>query len=256
MLWICAAPVAASRGGKSVTVFIKSCFALGLFGLVSLPALASQAVYDLSIRGFHVGVMTLSAHEQGRSYSVAGRIENTGLLKVFRSFRYKGQAQGQITRDGLRSATYSERADTGKRVSEVELAYARGVPQVLHLSPERPADAEALVPSTLGRTVDPLTGVYALLRDTTRGKACKLDVQLFDGQRLSRMAMQPAGQDEAGLPICQGVYQRLRGYSAEEIAQHTQFTFTLRYQAAAGGQLQVKSLKFRTDYGKAEVHRR
>lgn len=229
--------------------------AAALICMSAAQAQASQVVYDLSIRGFHVGVMTLSAEERGQRYSIAGQIENTGLLKVFRSFRYQGQAKGRLSGARLRSSSYTERADTGKRVSEVKLSYAQGVPQVLHLAPPPDPEAEVLAPASLGPTVDPLTGAYSLLRDTAPARACQLDLQLFDGQRLSRMVMRKAGVDEAGLPLCTGVYQRLRGYAPDEIDRHTEFPFTLRYQAA-GDRLQVKSLKFRTDYGQAEVHRR
>lgn len=227
--------------------------ALGIW-LCAAPLWAGQTTYDLKIRGFHVGVMTLSAEARGESYALAGQIKNTGLLRVFRSFRYQGSAQGRLTAAGPRSLSYSENAHTGKRVAEVEMRFKSGLPQVLHMAPPPHPEAEVLEPASLGGTVDPLSGIYALLGDTTPEKACKLDVQLFDGQRLSRIVMQPAGSAD-GLPLCKGQYLRLKGYSPEEIARHTVFPFTMTYQGA-GDMLQVKHLKFKTDYGQAEILRR
>lgn len=218
-------------------------------------AAASQVSYDLSIRGITVGRLVLAAEENATRYSVAARITNTGLTRVIRRFSYQGQAQGRIVQGALRPELYTERADTGKRSSEVEIRYRGGVPDVVRYTSPKAAGADAPSPESQGGTVDPLTGVYALLRDVPAAEACRLNALLFDGRRQSRIAMQLARTEE-GLPVCTGRYERLRGFTAEEVARHAAFDFTLFYQAGPGARLSVREVVFQSLYGQSVIRRR
>lgn len=227
---------------------IMGCLAAG-------DARAEQVSYDLSIRGITLGRLTLAAEETPQRYSVAARITNSGVTRVFRRFSYRGQAQGSLDGQRLRPALYIEQADTGRRVSEVELRYAGGVPQVIRYTSPAAAGPDAPDPSTQGGTLDPLSGVYAMLRDVPPEAVCDLDVLLFDGRRQSRIAMRPAGP-AAGLPTCTGSYERLKGFTAEETARHRRFDFRLFYAPGAGGKLQVDRVVFQSLYGQSMISRR
>lgn len=232
-------------------------FVIILLGLVLSPAAAraEQAVYDLSIRGFKVGELRLDAQESGSRYSVTGRIRNTGVTRMFRQFSYQGTANGRIQRGRLAPARYEEAADTGRRQSSAELRYQGGVPSVVRYASPRESGPDSPSPASQGGTVDPLTASYALLRTVPPAQACNVDHLIFDGARQSRMFMRPAGQS-GGLPVCKGQYQRLKGFTAEEVSRHRSFNFTLTYRQGSGGQLVVDRVSFDSLYGKAVIERR
>jgi len=67
--------------------------------------------------------------------------------------------------------------------------------------------------------------------------------------------MGPAGSAEDG-PICRGRYERLKGFTAEEVARHRAFDFTLYYGASGpGGLLRVQRVVFQSLYGQSVIAR-
>lgn len=216
---------------------------------------AETAEYDLKIRGLKVGHLTLRSQSTPDSYALAGVIRNTGLTRVIRRFSYRGQAKGKIYDGRLTPAQYMETANTGKRASEAEIHYdAQGVPRVItYASPDEPG-RDAPPPQTQGGTVDPLTAVYDLLRDVPLDRACQTDVMIFDGKRQSRITSAHAGTQD-GLPVCSGRYERLLGFTPDEVARHRKFDFTLTYRRV-GDHLQVDRVSFGSIYGKAVIDRR
>lgn len=223
--------------------------------LWSVAAAATAAEYDLQIRGLTVGRLALEAAETDGRYRAIGRIDSTGLARLFRRFSYRGDVSGRVSGGRFRPERYVEVADTGRRSSEAELVYRDGVPRVLRYTSPIPAAADAPDPATQAGTVDPLTAIHAMLRDVAPAEACQLDVALFDGRRRSRIAMRPAGAS-GGLPVCRGVYQRLEGFTPDEVARHRSFDFTLTYRRGAGAVLEVARVAFQSLYGTASIERR
>jgi len=209
----------------------------------------------MKIRGFTVGTVRLDSRTAANRYTVNGLIENTGLTRIFRKFAYRGAAWGIVNGAQLNPLVYRENADTGRRVSEVELSYDQGVPRVLRYISPKPAGPDAPDPESQSGTVDPLTAIYALLRDVPRSGACKLDVVIFDGRRRSRIFMGQAA-DAGAIPVCKGVYERLQGFTAKEVSRHTRFDFVLSYSDPGTGRLRVEKIVFDSFYGTAALVRR
>lgn len=216
---------------------------------------AAELEFDLAIRGITVGGMKVEAKQNASAYSLAAAIDSTGLARAFRKFSYRGASNGTVNGLRLSPDRYLEKANTGRRESEVEMTYRDGVPVVVTYSSPDDATRIPADPAQQGGTLDPLSGIYALLRDVARADACKLDVYMFDGRRRSRIAMQEAGQAD-GLPVCSGVYERLDGFTAEEVSRHHKFDFTLGYRAGEGDILQVRIVSFASFYGTATLERR
>ena len=211
--------------------------------------------YSLKIRGFSVGLVQMTSQSDARSYRVSALIRNTGLSRIFRQFSYNGAANGRQNDGQLHPDRYQEVADTGRRSSEALIVYDKGVPRVISYTSPKPAGPDSPAPATQGGTVDPLTAIYGLLRAVPRDRACQLDVFIFDGKRRSRIAMHVEGSRD-GLPTCAGRYERLEGFTPQEVSRHTHFDFVLTYGDAGDDMLRVENVSFNSFYGIASIDRR
>ena len=238
--------------------FLLACLAALSFGFapVFAPVLAhaETSVFDLKVRGLVLGEVTLADTVGGGNYAVSGLIKSTGLAAMIRNFSYTGKAQGTMTRGIPAPLRYEEVADTGRRRSEAVIEYTDGVPKLTRYTSPKEAGADSPDPATQGGTVDPLTAIWALLRDVPRNRVCDLDLAMFDGKRRSSLKLRPAGIKD-GLPQCAGVYKRLQGFTAKEVSRHTQFDFIVTY-SARGNRLHADSVAFDSFYGTAEIVRR
>ena len=228
--------------------------ALFMAPLAPAEAAEDTASFSLTLRGFTMGLITLTSSADAQRYAVRGVIVNTGFSRIFRQFSYNGAASGTIQGGQLRPDRYQEVADTGRRSSEALITYLNGVPTVERYTSPKEAGADSPEPATQGGTVDPLTAIYVLLRDVPRASACKLDIFIFDGKRRTSIAMHPAGKKD-GLPICKGRYSRLQGFTEEEVKRHHKFDFVLNYREGIDGMLQVKDVSFDSFYGTAAILR-
>ena len=228
---------------------------LAVWLLATGAARAENTVFDLKIRGLTVGVIYMTSRVNENGYAVGGVIQNTGLTRVIRRFSYRGSVRGRFAGARPMPDRYQETADTGRRKTELRVDYINGVPNIVHYVSDRPESPDAPDPATQGGTVDSLTAVWALLRDTPRGAACQLDLYLFDGRRRGRIWMQPAGEED-GLPVCRGRYERLEGYTAKEVSRHRWFDFKLTYSDLPDDMLRVERVAFDSYYGTAAIDRR
>ncbi len=84
----------------------------------------------------------------------------------------------------------------------------------------------------MGGTVDPLTALYATLRDVDAGQECKIKLPMFDGRHSSQIVLgKPTVKGNAD--PCTGEYRRLAGFSDKEMAEKQRFAFTLTYAPTA-----------------------
>lgn len=228
-----------------------------LFALLALPlaAAAEPARFDLSIRGIHAGTLTFEGAAEAGRYAVTGRLESAGLVGMIRKIRYDGEVQGRVADKRFTPARYVERADTGRRQSEAVMEYRRGVPQVKVYNPPREARDGGLDPARQGGTVDPLTAMFATLRDVPADQACNLALTLFDGKRRSQITLGPPQPREGGA-TCPGEYRRLAGFPAEDMAEKSRFPFTLHLVPAPGGLMRVAEVTMDSLYGNARLKRR
>lgn len=229
-------------------------------GPVAAPAAQSaerlqEGQFDLVLRGIRAAVLTYRGAENAGSYAVSGRLESAGLAHMMRRMRYDAKVQGR--RQGARflPGRYEEEADTGKRQQRAVMAWRGGVPVVEKVLPAREAGDTDLDPATQRGTVDPLTALYATLRDVPAGEACRSDVTMFDGRRRSQLRLS-APEASAGQITCAGEYRRLAGFSEREMAERSRFPFRLTYAPAEGGMVRVVEVSMETIYGRAVLRRR
>lgn len=212
------------------------------------------ATYDLKLSGVRAGVVSFSAVEDGRQYSAAARAQSSGLVSLVRNFSYDARATGRITSRGFIPTRYQESADTGERVSRAVMEYVGGVPQVKAYDPPQERRSRDVDPATQGGTVDPMTALFALLRDVPRAEVCRLDVPIFDGRRASRVTTSgPKAQGER--IVCEGEYRRVAGFSSRQMREKARFPFSITY-APAGDRYRVERISIDTLYGRATLDRR
>ena len=232
---------------------------IGAFHLLSpAPVRADQsdaAVFDISIRGISAATLSISGATKGKSYAASGVLKSSGILGMVKRIRYDAAVNGSLSKGRFTPSRYVEKADTGKRRSEAVMAYRQGVPQVKSYSPPRPPAKGDIDPASQGGTVDPLTALYAVLRDVPVAEACRLKVFLFDGRRRSQVVLS-APESGGDAIICQGEYRRLEGFSPEDMAEKSRFAFALTYAPADHGMVHVTEISMDTIYGKGRMIRR
>ena len=220
------------------------------------PAQDGQsATFDVSLKGINAGILAFSGTIDGKGYAVSGRLESTGLVGAIRKVRYDAKSRGSVSGSKFTPTRYEEKADTGKRKSDAVMEYKSGVPQVKAYSPPRTPSERDVDPATQKGTVDPLTALFAVLRDVEASEACKVNVFMFDGQRRSQLSL-AAPKTDGDTINCAGEYRRLEGFSAKEMAEKQRFAFTLTYAPVEGGKVRVVSVAMDTLYGRAALTRR
>ena len=213
------------------------------------------AQFDISIRGLSAATLSLGAAVEAKTYAANGTLKSSGVLGFFRKIRYDAQVAGRLSGKRFIPSRYVENADTGKRQSQAVMGYVAGTPQVKSYSPPRPPSEDGIDPRTQGGTVDPLTALYAVLRDLPASEACNLHIILFDGRRRSQVVLAPPDTKAENI-TCQGEYRRLDGFSAKDMAEKTRFPFFLTYGPADGGMVHVTEILVDTLYGKGRMIRR
>ena len=233
---------------------MKPLFALALTvqPLLAGPSFAQTATFDVVIRGLRAGELSYAAEVASGHYSVAGRLATTGLVGALRKVGYTASASGRIDGERLRPSRYEERAETGSRQSSSRMVYSNGVPTVSDSGKRRKRDVD---PGTQGGTVDPMTAIYAVLRDRPRDQTCRLHLEMFDGHRSSLVQLSP-NRSAPGEIVCDGAYVRTGGFSKDEMAERTRFSFTLRYVPASEGRWRVAEVETDTLFGTARLLRR
>lgn len=218
------------------------------------PKASDQATFNLVIRGITAGTLSFAATQNGKGYAVQGKLQSTGLAALIRKVRYDARVKGSVGKGRYSPSAYAEKADTGKRQSDSVMAYKGGVPQVMSYTPPRDPGPNDVDAATMGGTVDPLTALYATLRDVEPGQECKVSVRMFDGKRSSQIAVGKPVADGGGV-VCSGEYRRLKGFSAEEMADKVRFPFSLTYAPTAEGKMRVVEVAVDSLYGKARLVR-
>ena len=60
---------------------------------------ASSGTFDLEIKGFRAGVLQFNGTRNGTSYSVAGRLESTGIAAMVRKIRFDAKRERPLDSD-------------------------------------------------------------------------------------------------------------------------------------------------------------
>lgn len=239
------------RAGRWITAALV---ALATTGATLGQAQAEDARFTLVLKGLSAGSLTWSGSgEPGGAYAVRGVLKTSGLAAMLKKVRYDATAKGSITAKGSYvAASYVEDANTGKRHSQSSMTWKKGVPSVQD-STERKARPWDIDPAGQKGTVDPLTAMFATLRDVAPGQECKVNVNMFDGRRATKLTL--GGRAEKGSTVtCSGEYRRVAGFSPDDMAEKTRFPFTLTYEPV-GDKMRVVEVAMDTIYGKARLVR-
>ncbi|SIS67755.1 DUF3108 domain-containing protein [Phaeovulum vinaykumarii] len=229
---------------------------LGGLALAPAAAPAEQIGFALSLRGIQAGELLMNGKVEGRGYAASGLLRTTGLLGMLRRVSFSAQSTGGLSGNRYAPARYVEKADTGKRRSEATLRYRRGVPEVVSYAPPRAPNPRDVDPATQKGTVDPMTAIFAALRDQPAAGICQLDLRVFDGRRASRVRVDSPRPQAGGAVQCAGEYRRVAGFSEREMAEKTRFPFTITYEPAAAGMMRAAEISLDTLYGTGRLTRR
>lgn len=225
-----------------------------LLAAAAAPA-EERLLFDVYLGPLRAGELEITGNAGPKAYNITGRMESTGVLGALRKVRYDAEARGAVENGRFRPRRYTETADTGSRASEALLRYDGDLPSVRRYTPPRAPSPEDVDPATQRGTVDPLTGLFATLRDAPAERACARDIRMFDGRRATRMQMSP-GSAAPDRITCTGVYERVAGYSAEDLAEQRRFPFTATLRPGPDGRWQVELVEIDSLYGRARIVRR
>lgn len=215
----------------------------------------TSATYDLTLRGLRAATLSFNGQEADGRYAAAAALRSAGLLKMIKSLGFDASSEGVLQSGRFRPSRYAEKVDTGSRKSSAELGWRGGVPEVRHVDPPREPRARDVDPATQGGTIDPMTAIFAGLRDQPRAGMCTLDATLFDGRRQSRVALSRPVAEGKNV-TCTGIYQRIAGFSDREMAEKTDFPFQITYAPGPDGLMQARQVRMETLYGPALLTRR
>ena len=132
-----------------------------------------KATFDLKIRGLRAGYVSLSAVQSGQSYIASGALKSGGLASLLKNFSYTARSEGSVTRGRYRPAGYAETASSGKKSSKRTIAYSGGKPVSVKTVPARVPKPYDVAPATMSGSVDPMTALYAVLRDVDAARTRK-----------------------------------------------------------------------------------
>lgn len=233
--------------------------ALPLFLISLLPApLAAQsteAVFAVRALGVGVGEIRLSGVATAKRYAASSRFAATGLAGALARIRVEQSVTG--ARQGSRwlPSHYGEEINTSRRRSSAQLRYAGGIPQLTggKLGTE---GAPKLDPARQGGTVDPLTGLFAVLRDRAASGLCQIDLTQFDGARRTRLRLTRTEPRPGGITRCHGIFERLDGYSAQELARQKRFRFHIDFRSTDAGLMQAQRAETQSTRGAVTLIRK
>jgi uncharacterized protein DUF3108 len=230
--------------------------AIGGVGLTAGTARADiNQVYDVSVRGLNVGILTMASNEQGNAYTATGGITSRGLVGALFPFTLSGTASGRVLAPGkLQPVAYKGLQEDGSKRRDITMRYEGGVPSYVEWVPKRKVRKHDVRPKAQGGTLDPLSAAFAILKPLPQEVACDRTIEIYDGAKRSRIRVGAARQANGGVQ-CDGVYSRVAGFSPKQMAEHVDFPFTVQYDIR-DGKLVIRSVELDSVIGRASLRRR
>jgi hypothetical protein len=227
---------------------------LALWG--SVPGVGVHAAeqevlrYDVRLLGARVGVITIAATERGSAYAARSQFATAGLVGALKKMNADVTVQGLIRNGEMAPRDYAEEINDGDRYTKVQVRFAPGTPTLVSGDPG--SSAPPARPSSLGNALDPLTALYAALRDQPRDDICQFQADVFDGHRLARLALVDA-QANGDRVTCHGYYRRMEGYSSSRQGRNVPLTV---HYTPHGETMRADRVVVETKYGAATMNRR
>lgn len=227
-----------------------ACFLL-CFGA---PAVADQSnmSFDVRLLGARIGIFSIAATESGNGYAARSKFTTVGLVGALKKMEADVTVRGHFSSGQMKPTLYNEAIDDGTRVTDVVVKFSPGLPRLV--SGETGSRAPPATGAGLARAIDPLTGVYILLRDQEAAAVtCQFTADIYDGHRLARIKLNRAEKRPDGT-TCHGSYRRLAGYSSSE-SRSKNVPLAIDYVAHQGG-YRAAQVRVDTRYGAAVIKRR
>ncbi len=156
---------------------------------------AVEAHYVARVAAFRVMTIDVHAAIGPETYRITARARSAGLATLATRFDQTATAEGAITDTGIRPFRFRAEGEWQGETRRVDLVLAETPPRIALDPPEVPEREP--VPVTLARGgVDTLTALLAVSRQVSRHgvRGCDLDVTVFDGRRLKKITLAPAGE--------------------------------------------------------------
>ncbi len=217
------------------------------------PALAEPYEQLWSVRAFgiKVGELALSVEETSSAYAGAGSFRTTGLAGILRSIQFTVSGEGNVRDTNLLPTRYDGFINTGKRISETILKTKGGL---LVKTKGAQDPATPIAPDATKGALDPMSMMWLVLRDQSDATLCQIDRTQFDGTRLVRITLQTR-QSDGDSVTCSGTYDRIGGYSEEELAELKTSPLSITYERS-GDLWRASDVYLTSRHGKAKLVRR
>lgn len=239
--------------GMRATLTLAVLAMIGMLAVVSeAQAQTERKVFRVSIAGFPVGTARYDANVIGNRYEIQGFMGSTGFFGAFLASRYSGAVIGRFRGQNMQPQIFRGRFEQSRKFAEVDIKYSGNRPTSVVSRPERPKLPHDIDFRKVRNALDPISGLYFLLRDVTIDQVCKQNFQIFEGSRTSRIRVRRA-QGAGGDIICNGVYTRLTGFTPEQMADRVNFPFRLIFRQKEGGLFEVQEFSATTFWGTAKA---
>ncbi len=232
--------------------FVALAALLTALGATTALADSSQARYDVRLIGAKVGEMAMASNETASAYSTRARFATTGALSALKQASFDLSASGGKSGNRFVPRSYSEVTSEGRRSTNLKISFSGGV--ATRVTGDTGSSAPAVNPRTLPGAYDPLTALYAALRDQAPNQLCSLNADVYDGHRHARLSLTSRKALDGGRVQCSGQYRRIAGYSASEL-RHSAAPVSIIY-VPQGNAMRADTVVVRTRYGKVSMHRR
>lgn len=208
--------------------------------------------FDVRLLGARVGIFSIAANESTGGYSARSKFTTVGLIGALKRMEADVTVQGRVAGGRMLPVSYNEAIDDGTRVTDVVVKFSPGTPRLV--SGDVGSKAPPASGSALSGAIDPLTGVFILLRDQAPADVtCKFSAEIYDGHRLARINLTRA-EKRGDATTCFGTYQRVAGYSSSE--KRGQVVPLAIDYVPHQGRLRAAQVRVETRYGPAVVKRR
>ncbi|MEM7733088.1 MAG: DUF3108 domain-containing protein [Pseudomonadota bacterium] len=225
-----------------------------LMACSALPARAEQSSmsFDVRLLGARVGIFSIAANTTGGGYAARSKFTTVGLVGALKKMEADVTVQGRMTSGRMQPVNYVEAIDDGTRVTDVVVKFAPGTPRLV--SGDTGSSAPPATGAALNSAIDPLTGVFILLRDQSPEQVtCNFAAHIYDGHRLAHIRLTRVEAHSDG-KTCHGTYQRVSGYSNSERRSRV-LPLTIDY-VPHHDVLRADQIRVDTRYGMAVVKRR
>lgn len=210
----------------------------------------ADQLWSVHAFGLKVGELRVAMQEDAATYSGQSQFTTTGLVRVLARIRFDIRNSGRKENGDLSPRTYKGSIDTGRRQSRTELDFSGPVPRK---TAGNDTPAVAIPDADLEGAVDPMTMMWLTIGDRS-APLCEFERTQFDGTRL--VAIRLTEQETTGSQItCQGIYDRLGGYTQEELDEITQSPLSITYEKQ-GETWRAVRVTLQSRHGPATLKRR